>query len=105
MPKVLASSGTIGTTRSPNPGSRIRSRSIPVKTIVVETSRPLLPSKKVSNGAVGGAANGRTQYVELVDTARLQPPEKLASGMEVLAAVAVYFGETRLIDNTFVRVP
>jgi len=51
------------------------------------------------------APNARTQYVEIVDTDMLQPLEVLASGTEVLAAVAVYFGETRLIDNTFVRVP
>ena len=37
MPKVRASSGMIGTIRGPSSGSRIRFRSIRVKTIVVET--------------------------------------------------------------------
>jgi len=43
----------------------------------------------------------RVDYVELVDTARLQPVALL--GGEVLLAVAVYSGKTRLIDNVIVR--
>ena len=41
MPKVRASSGTMGTTRSPKPSSRMRSRNMLVNTMVVDTSRPL----------------------------------------------------------------
>jgi pantoate--beta-alanine ligase len=43
----------------------------------------------------------RVDYVELVDTARLQPVALL--GGEVLLAIAVYSGKTRLIDNVIVR--
>ena len=46
----------------------------------------------------------RVQYAEIVDADTLQPVETLAedssSEGRYLAAVAVYFGDTRLIDNT-----
>ncbi len=51
------------------------------------------------------APDGEVEYAEVVDAHTLQPVEHLAPGQEVLAAVAVYFGETRLIDNAFVQVP
>lgn len=54
---------------------------------------------------LASAPDAEVQYAELVDASTLQPVEELASGQEVLAAVAVFFGETRLIDNTFVEVP
>ena len=38
MPNVRASSGTIGTTRSPNPSALVRLRSRRVKAVVVEAS-------------------------------------------------------------------
>ncbi len=47
----------------------------------------------------------RPQYVELVDTETLQPVDRLEPGREVLAALAIYFGQTRLIDNVIVRIP
>jgi pantoate--beta-alanine ligase len=42
------------------------------------------------------------QYTEVVDTEHLQRVESIAPGHGVLAAVAVHFGETRLIDSAFV---
>ena len=45
------------------------------------------------------------QYCEVVDAETLQPVRTLKSGKEVLAATAVYFGKTRLIDSEFIRVP
>lgn len=45
------------------------------------------------------------QYAEIVDSGTLQPVRRLKPGGEVIAAVAASFGETRLIDNVFVRVP
>ncbi len=51
------------------------------------------------------APDARVQYAEVVDAETLQPIERLTPGQEVLAAVAVYFGQTRLIDNAFFRVP
>ena len=43
----------------------------------------------------------RVDYVALVDTARLQPVPAVEG--EVLLAVAVWAGRTRLIDNTVIR--
>lgn len=47
----------------------------------------------------------RVQYAEVVDADSLQPVARLEPGMEALVAVAAYFGDTRLIDSAFVRVP
>ncbi len=55
--------------------------------------------------AIGRAPDAHVQYAEVVDAEALQPVGRIAAGQEVLAAVAVYFGETRLIDNAFVRAP
>jgi pantoate--beta-alanine ligase len=44
------------------------------------------------------AKGGRIDYVELVDKNTLEPVKKLKRG--TLVALAVYFGRTRLIDNT-----
>jgi pantoate--beta-alanine ligase len=55
--------------------------------------------------AVARAPEARLQYAEVVDTATLQPVARIEPGQEVLAALAVFFGETRLIDNAFVQAP
>ena len=55
--------------------------------------------------ALARAPDADVQYVEVVDAQTLQPLDVLSPGTEVLAAVAVYFGDTRLIDNAFIRVP
>lgn len=54
---------------------------------------------------LGQAPLAQTQYAEVVDTAALQPLTTLTPGSTVLAAVAVYFGKTRLIDNAIIKVP
>ena len=51
------------------------------------------------------APDARLQYAEVVSVETLQPIERIEPGREVLAAVAVFFGPTRLIDNSFVRAP
>ena len=51
-----------------------------------------------------GASRAETQYVAVVDARDLQPVETLRPGDDVLAATAVFFGDTRLIDNAFVTV-
>jgi len=45
------------------------------------------------------------QYVEIVDAQTLQPLEQISPGAEVLVGVAVFFGDTRLIDSIFVTSP
>ena len=54
---------------------------------------------------IGEAPSARVQYAELVDAGTLQPLGRLAPGQDVLAAVAAYFGETRLIDNAAFTAP
>ena len=55
--------------------------------------------------SLSAAPLARVQYADVVDAHTLQPVQRLAPGQEVLAAVAVFFGDTRLIDNAFVSVP
>ncbi|MEX0747172.1 MAG: pantoate--beta-alanine ligase [Rhodothermales bacterium] len=54
---------------------------------------------------LAGEPRARPQYVELVDAAMLQPISEITPGREVLAAAAVFFGQTRLIDSAFLRSP
>ncbi|NNF05106.1 MAG: pantoate--beta-alanine ligase, partial [Rhodothermales bacterium] len=51
------------------------------------------------------AGSGQIDYAEIVETRSLQPVSGLRSGTTVLAAVAVRFGDARLIDNAIVDVP
>jgi pantoate--beta-alanine ligase len=51
---------------------------------------------------IAEAPRGRLDYAELVDVRDLQPVTGLRPGMTVLAAAAVHFGRTRLIDNAIV---
>ena len=45
------------------------------------------------------------QYAELVNADTLQTVERIVGGERLLAAVAVHFGGTRLIDNAFEQAP
>ncbi len=54
---------------------------------------------------VNEAPLASAQYVAVVDTGLLQPIGRIEPGQEVLAALAVFFGHTRLIDNCIVRAP
>lgn len=51
------------------------------------------------------ADHGEIEYAEIVDARTLEPVGRVEPGQEVLAAVAVYFGEARLIDSAFVTAP
>ena len=48
------------------------------------------------------AAGGRVDYIEALDTANLEPP--IGETREILLALAVFFGTTRLIDNQIIQV-
>ncbi len=48
------------------------------------------------------AKTARVDYVEIVDTRDLKPLQELRG--EILVALAVYFGQTRLIDNVMLTV-
>ena len=54
---------------------------------------------------VANAPLARLQYASVVDGESLEETDELVSGQTALAALAVHFGSTRLIDNAFVRVP
>lgn len=54
---------------------------------------------------LGRAPDADVQYAEVVDATTLHPVRTLRPGSQILAAVAVYFGDTRLIDSTFAYVP
>ena len=54
---------------------------------------------------IGTALDARLQYAEVVELTTLSPVEMIAPGQEVLVAVAVFFGDTRLIDNAVARAP
>ncbi len=54
---------------------------------------------------LSAASEGEVQYVEVVDGQNLQPVTQIKPGQEVLVALAVFFGGTRLIDSAFVRAP
>ena len=58
MPKVRASSGMIGTTRSPNPGSRAKARSIRVNAVVVDAAFLPDPPRNSSNTESRGSVRG-----------------------------------------------
>ncbi|NLE74206.1 MAG: pantoate--beta-alanine ligase [Actinobacteria bacterium] len=51
---------------------------------------------------LAAATLGRIDYVEIVNTQTLQGVEEI--GSESLLALAVFFGKTRLIDNTILRI-
>ena len=60
---------------------------------------------RAMENALAAAPDADVQYAEVVNAHTLQPVAYLAPGQEILAAVAVFFGDTRLIDSTFVQVP
>jgi pantoate--beta-alanine ligase len=54
---------------------------------------------------LGEAPLAEVEYASVVDAETLAPTGRIRAGREVLAAVAVYFDDTRLIDSAFVRAP
>ncbi|MGD1009464.1 MAG: pantoate--beta-alanine ligase [Candidatus Aminicenantales bacterium] len=62
------------------------------------------PGKVIAGirSAIGAEPLARVDYVEIMDMEELQPLRRLEG--DVLIALAVFFGTTRLIDNTRVRV-
>ncbi len=50
------------------------------------------------------APHAKLDYLEIVDSETLRSVIKLKPGSKILVAIAVFFGKTRLIDNTLIRV-
>lgn len=89
-----------------------RRQAVVLSKAVLEAESRILQGEQRSEALVesmlsrlGGAPDAEVQYAEVVDAETLQPVGELPKGRTVLAAVAVYFGNTRLIDSAFVRVP
>jgi pantoate--beta-alanine ligase len=76
-----------------------------VRTRILEGEQQTAALVETMRQTIAQAPDARIQYTEVVDAVTLQPIGVLEPGQEVLAAVAVFFGATRLIDNVFVRVP
>ncbi len=74
-----------------------------VKKAVREGEKSAQKLQKILKNEISGSTLGRLDYAEIVDTASLKPMVKLRPGQKVLAAVAVYFGNTRLIDNELIK--
>ncbi len=54
---------------------------------------------------ISSAPLAKLQYAEVVEADMLQPINEFVPQMQVIAAVAVYFGNVRLIDNAITIVP
>jgi pantoate--beta-alanine ligase len=59
--------------------------------------------RKAIESVLQKAPLARVDYIEIVDTRDLKPLNPLQG--EVLIALAVFFGRTRLIDNVMVQIP
>ncbi len=53
---------------------------------------------------INNNSDGVVQYIEIVDLNNIQPVSDIQVHPEILIALAVFFGRTRLIDNVFVTV-
>ncbi len=74
------------------------------KKAIVEGERDPTSLEKMIVSHIQSFSEGNIQYVEVVDVDSIQPIDNLNEASEVLIALAVYFGSTRLIDNVFVPV-
>lgn len=91
------------------PEQRAHAAAIPkalfhIRERIVKGEREVKPLVQSLHARIQEAPGARVQYAEVVDTQRLQPVDLLADGMQVLVAVAVYVGQTRLIDNLIIDV-
>jgi pantoate--beta-alanine ligase len=61
--------------------------------------------RRIMRRHIEGAPLAELQYADLVDTDQISPVDIIESGASLLAAVAIFLGTTRLIDNQFVEAP
>jgi pantoate--beta-alanine ligase len=73
-----------------------------VKQAIGAGERRAEPLVRLARGMIERTPGARVDYVTLVDFAELRPLEELRG--QVLMALAVFFGTTRLIDNMLVDV-
>ena len=70
--------------------------------LIAAGERDAAKIKAEMEAIIRSVPTSRIDYVEIVDTTNLRPLERLEG--EVLIALAVWIGTTRLIDNVMVRV-
>lgn len=112
MPTVREADGLALSSRNVYLNPREREQAV-VLSQAVEAARQRVEAGEQEAGVIvetmrltlARAPEGRVQYAEVVDAETLQPIDRIEPGQEVLAAVAVFFGSTRLIDNAFVQAP
>ncbi len=68
---------------------------------LIKEGRPFPFVKKKMRQLVS-AANGRVDYIEIVDYNTLRPAQKRSE--KIIIAVAVWFGKARLIDNVIISI-
>lgn len=73
--------------------------------LVKEGCRDGFLLKKSLRQVLQAASRGRLDYLEIVDAQTLRPVVKLKARQDILIALAVFFGKTRLIDNVLFKVP
>lgn len=76
-----------------------------IEALVAAGERRVSALVEAARSEIAAAPLARIQYVAVVDAATLAPVETLAPGQKALAALAVHFGTTRLIDNVSLTVP
>lgn len=73
------------------------------KRLIGQGERNAAKVKAAMRRLVRRESSGRIDYVEMVDTDELRSVKAIKG--ETLVALAVFFGKTRLIDNTTVKTP
>src|SRR5216110_1927717 len=98
MPKVRASSGTIGTMSLPISWSLSILRSMPTKAMVVETSLPSLPSRNSLKSSSWSATSGFARTLRWHEAT-----QRFAPSPQILNIRAVFRGPVkRQLDAVFV---
>ena len=109
---VRESDGVAVSSRNRNLSKEQRDQA-PVLYRAVMQAKQLMESGERDARAVEAAMNhildqaplANKQYAEVVTAETLEPVSLLQPGLQVVAAVAVFFGRTRLIDNEIVHIP
>lgn len=112
VPTVREDDGLALSSRNVYLGREERAQA-PVLSRAVFAARDLIASgerdsdkiQEVMKETIESAPLAALQYAEVVDTQTIAPIDSIAPGQELLAATAVFFGGTRLIDNQFVKAP
>lgn len=102
MPIVRESDGLAMSSRNANLDPQSRQDALAISRFLAEVRRRFAAGVRDTAELVEGAetalAPGRVDYVELVDASLLQPIARVEQ--PALCAVACFFGNVRLIDNT-----